>query len=109
MHIDFTELLQPGEPQAVHMSELAEKVGVDERTLRQMIYHARESGVPVLSSAAGYFLPGDDLEIRAFEKGMRQRARSALVSLGSVKKNRKSAEPSQIPGQMSINDFTDFN
>ena len=103
MQVDFTELLQPGELQAVHMSDLAQRVGVDERTLRQLIYEARESGVTILSSAAGFFLPGDDLEIRQFENGMRKRARSALVSLGSVRKNKKSA-PSQMPGQMSIFD-----
>ena len=107
MKIDFTQLLQPGELRAVHMEDLAKRIGIDERTLRQLIYNARENGVPILSSAAGYFLPGDDLEIKQFENGMRKRVRSALVSIRSANLKRKSAKPSQIPGQMSIFDFAD--
>lgn len=105
MKIDFTQLLQPGELQAVHMADLAKRVGVDERKLRQLIYDARESGVTILSSAAGYFLPGDDLEVQQFENCMRKRARSAFMAINSVRGKGKSAKRSQIPGQMSIFDY----
>jgi len=104
MQVDFTQLLQPGELQAVHMAELAQRVGVDERKLRQLIYDARENGVTILSSAAGYFLPGDDLEVQQFENWMKKRAHSAFMAINSVRGKGKSAKQSQIPGQMSIFD-----
>ena len=105
MQVDFTQLLQPGELQAVHMADLAQRVGVDERALRRLIYEARESGVSILSSAAGYFLPGDDLEVQQFENCMKKRAHSAFMAIRSTRGKGKSAKQSQIPGQMSIFDY----
>lgn len=102
MQVDFNIYLGQGEENAVHMFDLAKELGVTDRTLRQMVFDAREEGVQILSSDKGYFLPSDnESESKAYEHRARQRALSSLRIAKSAKGN-----TDQIKGQLDL--FTDF-
>lgn len=62
---DFVALLNAipvGSSEPIHMYELAARLGVDARQLRQLIYDARLTGHLIVSNSKGYFRPDEGSE-----------------------------------------------
>lgn len=57
-----SEFLKNGSENAVSGAVLAERLGVDGRTMRHMIKQERDSGTIILSGISGYFLPSVEKE-----------------------------------------------
>ena len=67
-------LLAPGKANGVKTGELAERLGIDERTLRRRIQIERQTGSLILSDTVhGYFTPFSADDVRKFIKSMRHR------------------------------------
>ena len=80
----LTDHLDTGEQNALHMGDLSQRCGLDERQLRHMVLSARLAGVPVLSSDEGYFMPasnGGAAECRRFIQRQKNRARTSFASI----------------------------
>ena len=83
-----------GRENAVHMAELADKMGLDARTLRQRIYDARLEGAIIISCDKGYYLPDEESstaasELRGFYKS---RHKSGTGTLATLKGTREKLE-----------------
>lgn len=83
-------LLPEGRSNAIPMQMLAERLGVDPRSLRAAIARAREAGEIIAGDSAGYYRPADKAELRRYYFAARKRSLSGLKSLKAVR--RKLAE-----------------
>lgn len=70
---DLKSILPTGKLNAISARDLAVKLGVSDRVLRDIVTAERVKGVVICSSSVGYYLPGNRDEIREFcnfmEKG----------------------------------------
>lgn len=70
---DLRNILPTGKSNAISARELAAKIGVSDRVLRDIVTEDRVKGIVICSSSAGYYLPANKDEIREFcnfmEKG----------------------------------------
>ena len=92
-------LLPEGRSNAIPMQMLAERLGVDPRSLRAAIARAREAGEIIAGDSAGYYIPTDKAELRRYYSTARKRSLSGLKSLKAVR--RKLAE---FDGQQRLDD-----
>lgn len=77
----ISDFLSAGEGQAVSLDELSLSTGLPERAVKAEVLRSRMAGELILSSDRGYFLPGDEQEIRRYvcsRKGYIKTAAAAL-------------------------------
>lgn len=83
----ISKLLGRGPNEALTGKELANQIGEDTRTVREMIEAERRRGIPVLSDCRnGYFLPADEAEAERFVRSMRHRAHQILTTAAAVER-----------------------
>lgn len=72
----ISDLLSPGQENAVPLRHLVKLTGEDGRIIRRRIAAERLAGVPILAdNQSGYFLPGTVAEVRRCVRSMRHRAK----------------------------------
>ena len=84
-----------GAENAVSMQALAARLGVSARVLRLMIAAARRDGLPVCSSACGYYLPVSRRELLKSVRRLRRMARSIFESLRPAEALLRRSTPGQ--------------
>lgn len=84
--MELIDFIPYGRSNAVSMKTLAERLGVDPRTLRLLIQREREQGAPICSDweYGGYFIPANEYEARVYYRQQRSRIRSARAALNGV-------------------------
>lgn len=98
MNINKIEALIPiGAANAIHLSELANRLGVTQRTAVRMVRDARRQGFQILSGNNGYWFPSDECEKLAFVQLMRKQALSRLKTVSPISKT-----ISEVQGQISL-------
>lgn len=66
--------------------ELAERMGVTQRTVEQLVQLERQSGAPILSDADGYRLAASSDELEAQARRLRIRAAHQFVTARAVRR-----------------------
>ncbi len=85
--VEISKLLGYGPSEAITGRKLADVIGEDTRTVREMIEAERRRGTPILSDCAnGYFLPVDEAEAERFVRSMRHRAHQILTTAAAVER-----------------------
>ena len=83
--LDFIPL---GRNHAISMSELAKRMGTDQRTARKMVFAARQREAVICSTCgentSGYYRPNTVDEIRPYIAMQQSRIRSAKIALHSA-------------------------
>lgn len=78
-------LLHAGRKNALPLRDLCQLAGMDGRQVRLMIQRERLKGAPILSdNQSGYYLPGNEGEIREFVRSMRHRAGEIEKAAGAI-------------------------
>lgn len=86
--LDFIPL---GRNHAISMSELAKRMGTDQRTARKLVFEARKRGAIICSTtclsdkSAGYYRPISVEEVRPYIRLQESRIASAQIALRSAK------------------------
>ena len=92
-------MIPEGEGNALHMSELSARLGMEDREVRKRILDLRKAGYLIVASVNGYFRPTTRGEIRKF---YHQRKKSAISTLQSVKAAREALKA--LEGQLDLSD-----
>ncbi len=96
----WINILPFGEENAIHLSDLANRLHIHPSKVKAEIKKARISGIEICSSQAGYFIPKNDFErqrfVRMQEKGARSRFKTSKVIKNALKNSK---------GQMKIDDI----
>lgn len=72
----IASLLMTGCENGLHLSELVQLTGEDERSIRRRIQAERKAGKLILAdNKSGYFLPASEYEVRRFIRSMSRRSR----------------------------------
>ena len=91
--LDFIPI---GRENAISMSNLADRMGTDQRTARKAIFNARCKGEIICSTcgenASGYYRPASIDEVRPYIAMQEHRIASAKVALKSAKKFAEAAK-----------------
>jgi hypothetical protein len=85
----LTEILPEGRANAIPARALARRLGVDTRTLQQLVVEAIERGVLIGSASSepfGYFLIASESDLEAGTAHLRARALSCLHRWSRVRK-----------------------
>lgn len=77
--------LRKGEENAVSLAQMCRISGLDNRSTRLVIEALRRSGMVIISSNKGYYLPGTLAEIRHYINKESKRARSIFYTIRSAK------------------------
>ena len=80
------DTIPEGEENAIHMADLARRMGVSMRYLREMIAYLRCNGTLVASSVKGYFYPADVQELDRFLNEFSARTNVYVMMLGGFSK-----------------------
>lgn len=80
------DLIPTGKDMAISSRELAAKMSITERKLREIITEERTSGTVICSSANGYYLPSNRGEIEEFCHFMEKRAKHSFVAIQSARR-----------------------
>ena len=87
--IDIVKLLPVGEENAIPSKQLADMCEFTSvRELQKTIESLRCNGEIIASTCqngGGYFIPGNEMELRAFVRTLENRAKNTIRSLGSAK------------------------
>ena len=83
---DLKSILPTGKLNAISARDLAVKLGVSDRVLRDIVTAERVKGVVICSSSAGYYLPGNRDEIREFCNCMEKRAKHSFIAIQSARR-----------------------
>ncbi|MFT3952100.1 MAG: HTH domain-containing protein [Oscillospiraceae bacterium] len=88
--VNIIEYIPTGAENAVTQAELAAALHVDKRTVRQLIYTARQNGAVICStpnnSDGGYYLPISPAEALPYVRFQQSRIKSAQSALGSAER-----------------------
>lgn len=97
--LDFIPL---GRNHAISMSELAKRMGTDQRTARKMVFAARQRGAVICSTCgentSGYYRPNNAAEVRPYIIMQEHRIASAKAALKPAKKFAKAAKAGDSNG-----------
>ena len=63
---DLRNILPTGMSNAISARELAAKIGVSDRVLRDIVTEDRVKGIVICSSSAGYYLPANKMKSESF-------------------------------------------
>ncbi len=90
----IVEYLPKGKANAISTHDLVQLTGVrDIRALRSVVAKARNAGEVIASSSAGgYFVPADNIELEEFIRTLDSKARSIMVALQSARKMLKNSD-----------------
>lgn len=84
-----TGVLQQGKENAISAKELCDRLGYSSpRDLQYQICRERKAGAVILSTCqegGGYFLPGNDREVRQFIRTLENRAKNTFAALRSAR------------------------
>ena len=81
----ISELLLPGQENAISRRELMSLSGKPDRELRLMIEAERRRGVPILSNCiSGYYLPGSQEERDRCVRSLRRRAAEIMETADAI-------------------------
>lgn len=86
-----------GENNAIHMTALAEKMGVTSATIKKLVQMARREGAEICSGNNGYWMAEDDQDKRKFITGMYKSSLSRFTTCQKIKRSLQ-----EIPGQFDI-------
>lgn len=104
----ITDFIPIGRENAISMADLANCLGVTERTVRKHIETERRNGAVICSSldegGSGYFLPGNIEEVKEFVKLSEKRINTARQCTRSAKAMLREYERCD-PNQLSLFDF----
>lgn len=92
---DLKSILPTGKLNAISARDLAVKLGVSDRVLRDIVTAERVKGVVICSSSAGYYLPGNRDEIREFCNFMEKRAKHSFIAIQSARRTLGEVEGQQ--------------
>lgn len=94
--INVLDFLPFGIKNALSMSELAKRMGTNQRTARKMVFEARRRGEVICSTcgenASGYYRPNNATEVRPYIAMQEHRISSAKAALKSAKKFAKAGD-----------------
>ena len=79
------QALRTGENNAISLFNMCKVSGVDNRATRQIIEDLRRSGVVIISSNKGYYLPETLEEVKHYINKESKRARSIFYTIRSAK------------------------
>lgn len=87
----IAERLQQGEMNAIHSAELEAQFDCNGRSIRKQVQKERRSGIVILSSERGYYLPDARPEIAAAEikkyyKRINSAAQGSMQTLSAMRK-----------------------
>ena len=90
-----------GKDNAIHLNELAEKLGVKPSYVKKKIQEARREGKgsDIVSGSAGYWIAESEEERKAFETMLRRQALSRLKTTKPIRDSLK-----EYKGQISLTD-----
>jgi len=80
----FRNLIPIGKQNAIHMQELANKVGVTPETLKHMIRRARLKGEIIISGVSGYWYGETEEESKEFITLMRLQAAARVKTIDNM-------------------------
>lgn len=81
----ISDLLSPGQENAVTLRHLVKTTGEDGRIIRRKIAAERLAGIPILSDCKnGYYLPGTVAEARRCVRSMRNRAKEIEKAAAAI-------------------------
>lgn len=83
---DLRNILPTGKNNAISARELAAKLGVSDRVLRDIVTGDRVKGIVICSSSAGYYLPASKDEIKEFCSFMEKRAKHSFIAIQSARR-----------------------
>lgn len=63
---DWRTIIPEGEENAIHLKNIAERMGVNKARAKYMIQNARRDGIEICSGQDGYFFAKDEEELRKF-------------------------------------------
>ena len=92
---DLKSILPTGKLNAISARDLAVKLGVSDRVLRDIVTAERVKGVVICSSSAGYYLPDNRDEIREFCNFMEKRAKHSFIAIQSARRTLGEVEGQQ--------------
>ena len=96
---ELKHIIPTGKENAIHQSELADRLGVTPATAKEMVREARKDGLCILSGVNGYWIAENDSEKRAFISLMHKQAVSRFESAKLIKSTLSDAN-----GQISLSD-----
>lgn len=79
-------VLRYGKENALSRCEIVKRIKINEREVRKAVEVIRRSGVCILSDTAGYYFPGDRLEVERYIRRTERTARSHFYTLRAAKK-----------------------
>lgn len=79
------QALKTGENNAVSLADMCRVSGINNRATRQIIEDLRRSGVVIISSNKGYYLPETLEEVRHYINKESKRAKSIFYTIQSAK------------------------
>lgn len=96
----ISDLLHKGRNNGLTLQDLVKLTGMDERTIRRKIHVERKSGILIMADCVhGYFLPGDETDVRRFIHSMSNRSKEiAAVSRAAEDSLAKMENQEQING-----------
>lgn len=100
--LKISDVLPRERENALKMSELKRLLSEDSRTIRLIIQRERQR-LPILSdNFSGYWVSGDEAEVRQFTNSMRHRARQIWATARNVERSAGLSKHEQIEGQVDI-------
>lgn len=79
-----SDFLSKGEGAAIHLCDLCRLTGESATSVKSAIRRERLAGVPIISSASGYWLAASEAEIEGFSRMMRAQGRSRFEVSAAV-------------------------
>ena len=87
---DLISVLPNTKENAVSMKDLARRLEMNTREVRQYVLEARKAGLCILSNENGYWLSEDAIEVERYVERRRNVAKTIFSYTQSMKKRRES-------------------
>lgn len=84
--VTIWEYLGRGQSEAVSRNDLVSLTGLNPREVTRQIERERRQGVPILSNGSGYYMPGDDDEVKRCVLSLRNRANEIRLTAKAIEK-----------------------
>lgn len=95
--LELLAFIPKGMQNAIHMRDLAVKLGITERSVRAAVKETREKGITICSLACGYWIPETKQEREVYVAMMDKQSKSRQVTIKHTKK-----ELRKMPDQMEL-------
>ena len=77
-------VLQIGKDNAIHLTDVSDKIGLPEWKVKRLVKVCRTLGVKIISSPKGYYLARNDYEFRQFQESMYKQADSRYMVVSKM-------------------------